>query len=199
MLLSSCSNSNFYESIKVLKNIDDNLYGLSKFLTHYGKTNIDAQLEFDSKTLAFLTDQRALLKEILKTNNRAIGIKEENEEEETTGTLSPFGFAGFDFSKYLDVIKNNAKNMFMGTQLGQVVDMGSGMMDMFGKNSGLKLNPADIAKNVIKSFGFVYALLFFSVLESSDTFLTIGFPSKANFCEKTCFSSSYVIVGLFPT
>ena len=156
------SNSNFYESIKVLKNIDDNLYGLSKFLTHYGKTNIDAQLEFDSKTLAFLTDQRALLKEILKTNNKAIGIKEETDEEETTGTLSPFGVSGFDFSKYLDLVKNNAKNMFMGTQLGQVIDMGSGMMDMFGKDSGLKLNPADIAKNVIKSFGF-------NQLISSDT------------------------------
>ena len=42
--------------------------------------------------------------------------------------------------------------MFMGTQLGQMIDMSSGMTSMFGKESGLKLNPMDIAKSMAKSF-----------------------------------------------
>ena len=146
------SNQNFSDSITVLKSIDDNLYGLSKFLTHYGKTNIDAQLEYDSKSLAFLTDQRALLKDILKANNAAIGIKEKNEDEEEEEDTSVFKFGSFNFDNYTKKIKENAKNMFMGTQLGQVIDMGSGMSSMFGKDSGMKLNPMDIAKNMAKSF-----------------------------------------------
>ena len=146
------SNQNFSDSISVLKSIDDNLYGLSKFLTHYGKTNIDAQLEYDSKSLAFLTDQRALLKDILKANNAAIGIKEKNEDEEEEEDTSVFKFGSFNFDNYTKKIKENAKNMFMGTQLGQVIDMGSGMSSMFGKDSGMNLNPMDIAKNMAKSF-----------------------------------------------
>ena len=147
------TNQNFYESINILKSIDNNLYGLSKFLTHYGKTNIDAQLEFDSKTLAFLTDQRALLKDILKTNRLSVGIKEKDENEEEKES-SLFGLGGnLDLGKYTNLIKENAKNMFMGTQLGQVIDMGSGMAGMFGKG-GIKLNPSDIASSMIKSFVF---------------------------------------------
>ena len=146
------SNQNFSDSISVLKSIDDNLYGLSKFLTHYGKTNIDAQLEYDSKSLAFLTDQRALLKDILKANNASIGIKEKDENEEEEEDTSVFKFGSFNFDNYTKKIKENAKNMFMGTQLGQVIDMGSGMTSMFGKDSGMKLNPMDIAKNMAKSF-----------------------------------------------
>ena len=152
----SNTNQNFYESLNILKSIDDNLYGLSKFLTHYGKTNIDAQLEFDSKTLAFLTDQRALLKDILKTNRLSVGIKEKDEtEEDNEENKSLFSFGGsIDFGKYGNLIKENAKNMFMGTQLGQVIDMGSGMAGMLGKDSGIKLNPADLASNLLKSFAF---------------------------------------------
>lgn len=146
------SNQNFSDSISILKSIDDNLYGLSKFLTHYGKTNIDAQLEYDSKSLAFLTDQRALLKDILKANNASIGIKEKDENEEEEEDTSVFKFGSFNFDNYTKKIKENAKNMFMGTQLGQVIDMGSGMTSMFGKDSGMKLNPMDIAKNMAKSF-----------------------------------------------
>ena len=146
------SNQNFSDSISILKSIDDNLYGLSKFLTHYGKTNIDAQLEYDSKSLAFLTDQRALLKDILKANNASIGIKEKDENEEEEEDTSVFKFGSFNFDNYTKKIKENAKNMFMGTQLGQVIDMGSGMSSMFGKDSGMKLNPMDIAKNMAKSF-----------------------------------------------
>ena len=146
------SNQNFSDSISILKSIDDNLYGLSKFLTHYGKTNIDAQLEYDSKSLAFLTDQRALLKDILKANNASIGIKEKDENEEEDEDTSVFKFGSFNFDNYTKKIKENAKNMFMGTQLGQVIDMGSGTTSMFGKDSGMKLNPMDIAKNMAKSF-----------------------------------------------
>ena len=146
------SNQNFSDSISILKSIDDNLYGLSKFLTHYGKTNIDAQLEYDSKSLAFLTDQRALLKDILKANNASIGIKEKDENEEEEEDTSVFKFGSFNFDNYTKKIKENAKNMFMGTQLGQVIDMSSGMTSMFGKDSGMKLNPMDIAKNMAKSF-----------------------------------------------
>ena len=146
------SNQNFSDSISILKSIDDNLYGLSKFLTHYGKTNIDAQLEYDSKSLAFLTDQRALLKDILKANNASIGIKEKDENEEKEEDTSVFKFGSFNFDNYTKKIKENAKNMFMGTQLGQVIDMSSGMTSMFGKDSGMKLNPMDIAKNMAKSF-----------------------------------------------
>ena len=146
------SNQNFSDSISILKSIDDNLYGLSKFLTHYGKTNIDAQLEYDSKSLAFLTDQRALLKDILKANNASIGIKEKNENEEEEEDTSVFKFGSFNFDNYTKKIKENAKNMFMGTQLGQVIDMSSGTTSMFGKDSGMKLNPMDIAKNMAKSF-----------------------------------------------
>ena len=146
------SNQNFSDSISILKSIDDNLYGLSKFLTHYGKTNIDAQLEYDSKSLAFLTDQRALLKDILKANNASIGIKEKDENEEEEEDTSVFKSGSFNFDNYTKKIKENAKNMFMGTQLGQVIDMSSGMTSMFGKDSGMKLNPMDIAKNMAKSF-----------------------------------------------
>ena len=146
------SNQNFSDSISILKSIDDNLYGLSKFLTHYGKTNIDAQLEYDSKSLAFLTDQRALLKDILKANNASIGIKEKNENEEEEEDTSVFKFGSFNFDNYTKKIKENAKNMFMGTQLGQIIDLGSGMSSMFSKDSGMKLNPMDIAKNMAKSF-----------------------------------------------
>ena len=146
------SNQNFSDSISILKSIDDNLYGLSKFLTHYGKTNIDAQLEYDSKSLAFLTDQRALLKDILKANNASIGIKEKDENEEEEEDTSVFKFGSFNFDNYTKKIKENAKNMFMGTQLGQVIDVVSGMSSMFGKDSGMKLNPMDIAKNMAKSF-----------------------------------------------
>jgi len=147
------SNQNFADSISVLKSIDDNLYGLSKFLTHYGKTNINAQLEYDSKSLAFLTDQRALLKDILKASNAAIGIKEKTEDdEEKEEDTSVFKFGSFNLDNYTKKIKENAKNMFMGTQLGQMIDMSSGMTGMLGKNSGMKLNPMDIAKSMAKSF-----------------------------------------------
>lgn len=162
------NNQNFYETLNILKNIDDNIYGLSKFLTHYGKTNINAALEFDSKTLAFLTDQRALLKDILAANNRAIGIKTQEEldeiakRNEEADSKKLFNFGSFNMDKYTKNIMSNAKDMFAGTQLGGVFEMMSGMGSMFGKDSGMKLNPMQIAKSMAKSF-------IFSNMLSSDT------------------------------
>lgn len=154
------NNQNFYETLNILKNIDDNIYGLSKFLTHYGKTNINAALEFDSKALAFLTDQRALLKDILIANNRAIGIKTAEEEarinaaKEEADAKNIFSFGSFDMSKYTKNIMNNAKDMFAGTQIGGALEMASGMSNMFGKKSGMNLNPMQIASSMAKSFLF---------------------------------------------
>jgi len=150
-------NSNFKDIIAILSNISNNIYGLSDFLEHYGKTNINAQLEYDSKSLAFLTDQRALLKDILAANNRAIGIKSEEElaELEENEDLNLFGGIGsFSMDKYAKQIKENAMNMFSNTQLGQTYDMMSGMAGMIGKDSGLKLNPLDIGRSMAKSFVF---------------------------------------------
>lgn len=154
------NNQNFYETLNILKNIDDNIYGLSKFLTHYGKTNINAALEFDSKALAFLTDQRALLKDILVANNRAIGIKTAEEEarinaaKEEADAKNIFSFGSFDMSKYTKNIMNNAKDMFAGTQIGGALEMASGMGSMFGKKSGMNLNPMQLASSMAKSFLF---------------------------------------------
>lgn len=153
------SNQNFYETLNVLKNIDDNLYGLSKFLTHYGKSNINAQLEFDSKTLAFLTDQRALLKDILKANNMAVGIKSEEqiramEELAKENDKSLMSFGSLDMSKYFKNIGANAKDMFMGTQVGGMLDMLGGLKDSGMLGKGGMVSPGQMASTLMKSFMF---------------------------------------------
>ncbi|MGL4949653.1 MAG: M15 family metallopeptidase [Anaeroplasmataceae bacterium] len=145
------SNENFHAIINVLHNIDSNIYGLSDFLTHYGKTNISTQLEYDSKSLAFLTDQRALLKELIVSVNKSAGIHERDEEEYgEDNKLFRNGF--FNFDKYVKHIGKNAKDAFSNTELGGVVEMLGGTLSMMGGEGGIgNMKPGDIIGSLIKS------------------------------------------------
>ena len=147
------SNRNFYEMSKMLSNMSENIAGIGDFLVHYGKTNLKAQLEYDSKSLAFLTDQRAMLKDIIRGINTSIGIssKEDGQtdpdEERDKNSFMKFG--SFDMSKYFKHVAENAKNLFSSSSLGGAVEMMSGVGGMGGM-----LKPQDLVKNMAKSVVF---------------------------------------------
>jgi len=143
---------NFNAQISVLKNIANNIYNISNFISKEGVTSVKANLEYSAKSLAFMADQNALLKDLITTSKKQIGeYKDENDTLEPAGSKDPFFMGSFSLGNYLSKIGENAKDMFGNSMVGQAYSAYQ-MQDEMMKGMGMKKKqtPAQMVAGMLK-------------------------------------------------
>lgn len=130
----------------ILKNIAQNLFQVTSFLSHEGTMNVASGLEYRAKSLAMTEDVLGLLKDLSSLQTRSLGILTQEEEDalresETNNKSSMekvFG-RGFDMSNYIANVGENIQGMFDNSMVGQIGTMYGTMKDMnsmTGKDTG---------------------------------------------------------------
>ena len=153
---------NFAVQRAYLSNIASNLQNVVGYLSHEGVTSLRAQMEYSAKSLAFMTDQNSLLKEQIKLQNKALGvdldkIRMEEESKRDEKDMKAFKNGSFNSSGYVNKIIENAKDAFMGTQVGFGIDSLMQMKEMT-ESMGKMMTPGMLIKGMIKSslFGTLF-------------------------------------------
>ena len=142
---------NFNAQISVLKNIANNIYNISNFISKEGVTSVKANLEYGAKSLAFMADQNALLKDLITTSKKQIGeYKDENDSMEFSGSNDPFFMGSFSLGNYLSKIGENAKDMFGNSMAGQAYSAYQMQNEMMNGMGMKKQTPAQMVAGMLK-------------------------------------------------
>jgi hypothetical protein len=144
----------FSAQMAIFSNIADNIYTITKFLSKEGMVNLSSSLEYNAKSLAFIQDQTALLKEIRNAQVMLLGKANEEETEWHMGDDKSiqekiFG-SGFDLTEYGKLIGSNARNMFDTSMIGSAYGMYKMQNDMSGMMGGKKKSLLSTGLGLVK-------------------------------------------------
>lgn len=149
------SAQNTAEITSVLKNIAHNTFQMTKFFAKEGAVDVASGLEYKAKSLAFLEDLTSLMKEMRGAQMKQLGILNEEEEralreaEESEKSTHERVFGkGFDFGEYLKNVGGNAKDILMGSPVGQMYSAYGMLKDMQGM-TGKKTSPLGMLASLV--------------------------------------------------
>jgi len=109
----------------VFSNISAKFDSILSFIDEYGVKNIEASMEYSTKTIAMQEDSLNLLKEI----KGALVVENELEALNTIGEIYTGG-ASIDSEKYYNKIKENVSSFIENSPIGMMLGMGSSVGDM---------------------------------------------------------------------
>jgi murein DD-endopeptidase MepM/ murein hydrolase activator NlpD len=143
----------FTAQINVMKNIAVNVQLIAKIMSKEGIKSIMSGFEYQKKSIAFMQDQTALLKEMRNIQIRMAGGKKKTDKGFGQSRFERIAGMGFSGEEFIKNAKGNVREMFDNSMAGQLVGMMKMQQEMQGMMGGGKQGPASKVAGFLKMGG----------------------------------------------